>query len=126
LISNEKIDMMGMEITPVDFLAKFVGRIIPNSIDESTPEGGAVMVVVKGKKGGKEITYEFSGTARMKEATATPAALAAVMMARGEIISPGVKAPEDGVPAKKFLNKLMKTGIFGKVWMSIRKEIDEL
>ena len=40
------------------------------------PEGGAVMVEVKGTKNGKAHIYKFSGISRMREATATPAALA--------------------------------------------------
>lgn len=53
------------------------------------PEGGAVIVKVKGKNG-KHICYKFSGTARMKEATATPAAIASIMLAKNEISSLGV------------------------------------
>ncbi|MCD6573111.1 MAG: hypothetical protein J7K95_03340 [Thermoplasmata archaeon] len=62
------------------------------------------MVEVKGTKNGKAHIYKFSGTSRMREATATPAALAAIMMARGEINSPGVKAAKACVPAREFLN----------------------
>ena len=90
------------------------------------PEGGAVMVEVKGTKNGKARIYKFSGISRMREATATPAALAAIMMARGEINSPGVKAAEACVPAREFLNRLIAEGIFGKTWMGEEKEMEEL
>ena len=126
LISNEKMNIKGIEITPIDFLTKFVGKMVAKVKNENIPEGGAVMVAVKGKKNGKEMEYEFSGTAKMKEATATPAALAAIMMAKGEIERKGVIPPEAGIPSKKFLNRLVKTGIFGKTWIGIKKEIEEL
>jgi len=48
------------------------------------------------------------------------------MIAKGEIKSPGVKAPEACVPARKFMNELMKKGIFGDAWVTITEKIEEL
>ena len=50
----------------------------------------------------------------MKEATAIPAAIASIMLARNEISGLGVKAPKACVPAKGFINKLLKENIFYK------------
>ncbi len=127
LLSNEPINVKGHDIAPIDFLASFISSTVKKMAGMADiPEGGAVMVEVKGTKNGKMHTYRFSGTARMKEATATPAALAAIMMAKGEIKSAGVKAPEAAIPARKFLNMLMAEGIFGKTWMAEEKEMEEL
>ena len=54
------------------------------------------------------------------------AAIAAIMMARNEIDFKGVRAPEAAVPPKQFINEMMKTAIFHKVWMGVEKEIEEL
>ncbi|RLF44240.1 MAG: hypothetical protein DRN29_08820 [Thermoplasmata archaeon] len=127
LLSNELLNVKGYTLTPIDFLASYISSTVQKMSNmPDVPEGGAVMVEVKGKKNGKARIYKFSGIARMKEATATPAAIAAIMIAKNEIKSPGVKAPEACVPAKEFLNMLMTEGIFGKTWMAEEKEMEEL
>jgi len=122
-ISDEKLDI---GISPMDFLASFIQKKVKSMMDMPVPEGGAVIVAIKGKKDGKDVAYKFAGIARMREATATPAAIAAIMMARNEIDFKGVRAPEAAVPPKKFINEMMKAAIFHKVWMGVEKEIEEL
>ncbi len=123
-ISDEKLSI---GISPIDFLAAFIqSKVKSMSGMEDVPEGGAVMVAVNGKKDGKDASYAFSGIARMREATATPAAIAAIMMAKGEISFSGVRAPEVSLPHKKFINEMIKSGIFHKIWMEEKKEIEEL
>ncbi|HHO57473.1 MAG TPA: hypothetical protein ENJ70_02855, partial [Thermoplasmatales archaeon] len=70
--------------------------------------------------------YTFSGIARMREATATPAAVGGEMIAEGKIKMPGVNAPEGCVPAKDFLNRLMEEGTFEGVWRSMREKVERL
>ena len=90
------------------------------------PEGGAVMVRVNGEKDGEEMEYIFSGVSRMREATATPVAVGAEMMAKGEIKMHGVNAPEACVPPRDFLNRLIKENIFSRVWMTKTEILKEL
>ncbi len=122
-LSDEKLDI---GISPIDFLASFIQKKVKSMMNMNVPEGGAVVVAIKGKKNGKDMAYTFSGIARMREATATPAAIAAIMMARNEIDFKGVRAPEAAVQPKKFINEMMGTDIFHKVWMGVEKEIEEL
>lgn len=128
LISDEIVNVKGNEITPIDFLASYVGRMVKkmSSLKENIPSGGAVMVEVSGEKNDEPKTYRFAGTSTMREATTAPPALGAEMIAKGEIKSPGVKAPEACVPARKFMNELMKKGIFGDAWVTITEKIEEL
>ena len=127
LLSDKELEIKGIKLSPIDFLATFISSKVEELSNlPNIPEGGAVIVKVKGKRNGKHICYKFSGTARMKEATATPAAIASIMLARNEISSPGVKAPEACVPAKEFINKLLKENIFTSSYMAIEKEIEEL
>jgi len=90
------------------------------------PEGGAVMVKVEGEKNGMPMEYIFSGTARMREATATPAAVGAEMIAEGKIKRAGVNAPEGCVPPQEFINRLLDYGTFGGVWRTIREKVERL
>jgi saccharopine dehydrogenase-like NADP-dependent oxidoreductase len=48
--------------------------------------------------------------------TGFPAAIAAVMLARGEIRGTGVQAPENVVPPEPFFNKLKERGFSFRRW----------
>lgn len=124
-LSENPVSVKGNVITPLDFMASFVGllgeRIISSGLQ--TPEGGAILVEVIGEKDGQPKMYQYSGTARMKEGTATPAAVGAEMIAKGEIKAPGVYAPEGCVPPKKFLSNLIGREGFGDVFITIREKL---
>lgn len=128
LVSDEVLKVKGSEITPIDFLASYVDRMVKkmSSFKQNIPSGGAVMVEVSGEKNGEPKTYRFAGISTMREATASPPALGAEMIAKGEIKSPGVQAPEACIPARKFMNELMKKGIFGNTWITVTEKIKEL
>ncbi len=127
LLSTEPVMVNGKEIAPLDFLAAYVGKMVGGMAQmPDIPEGGAVMVKVRGNKDGMPMEYTFSGIARMREATATPAAVGGEMIADGKIKMPGVNAPEGCVPAKDFLNRLMEEGTFGGVWRSMRERVERL
>ena len=123
LLSNQPITVKGYEITPLDFAASFIGvlskRILSSGL--KTPIGGSVMVKVVGEKNGEPMVYQYAGTARMKEGTATPAAVGAEMLARNEITKHGVYAPEGCVPPQKFLNNLVGREGFGDVYITIQQ-----
>lgn len=122
-LSTEPINLKGNEIAPLDFLASYIPQLIKKMEKEDIPLGGAVMVEVKGEKNFNERVYKFAGTSRMREATATPAALGAIMIAKGDIKSPGVKSPEACIPAKKFINKLLGENLFENVWRTTTEKL---
>ena len=125
LVSDQPISVKGTPVAPVDFLASFIPqlgkRVVTSGLD--IPEGGAVMVRVEGEKNGEPKVYFYEGTAHMKEGTATPAAIGAEMLAKGEIDKPGVFAPEGCVPTKKFLNRINGRDGFGDVYMSVKEKL---
>lgn len=125
LLSDQPIYVKGHEITPLDFTASFIGvlskRILSSGL--KTPIGGSVMVKVVGEKDGEPVMHLYSGTARMREGTATPAAVGAEMLAKNEIDKPGVYAPEGCVPPKKFLNSLIGRRGFGDVFITVQEKL---
>jgi len=127
LLSPEPIMVGNTRISPLDFLASYVGTMVGKMHNlPDIPEGGAVMVRVTGEKEGVPKEYLFSGIARMREATATPAAVGAEMIAKKEMAMPGVHAPEACVPPKEFLNRLLREEFFGDVWMGMTERVREL
>ncbi|HEC76000.1 MAG TPA: NAD-dependent epimerase/dehydratase family protein [Thermoplasmatales archaeon] len=128
LVSNDRVKVGRNEITPLDFLASYVGTLVKKMSESKheIPSGGAVMVEVSGEKNGETKIYRFAGISTMREGTTAPPALGAEMIVKGEIKSPGVKAPEACVPPKKFMNELLKKGIFGDTWITTTEKIKEL
>lgn len=125
LLSEEPVAVKGHRITPLDFLAGYIGSLVKKmgTGGYKIPTGGAVMVEVSGEKDSQPKTYRFAGTARMREGTATPAALGAEMIARGDINSPGVQAPEACIPPRRFINRLLEEKLFGDVWMTVTEKM---
>lgn len=68
-------------------------------------------VDVTGSRGDRLITLSYSAADHMARLTAVPAAVGAAMLARGEIGTPGVFAPEAVLDASRFLNELAAQGI---------------
>ena len=124
LLSDQPILVKGHEITPLDFTASFIGvlgkRILSSGL--KTPIGGSVMVKVVGEKDGEPMMYQYAGTARMKEGTATPAAVGVEMLAKNEITKHGVYALEGCIPPEKFLNNLVGREGFGDVFITIQQK----
>lgn len=76
---------------------------------------GCLKVVMKGKKDGRDETfnfYMFSSEKGMGEGTGIPAAMGAIMMGRGQISEKGVFPPEAGVNPGEFI-KLLPDAIKG-------------
>jgi len=66
------------------FTASFIGVLSKRMLSSGlkTPVGGSVMVKVTGERDGEPVMYQYAGTARMREGTATPAAVGAEMLAK--------------------------------------------
>lgn len=127
LLSERPVNVGGYEIKPLDFMASFISSMEENisTMGYEVPEGGAVMVEVKGEKDSQPKVYTFAGTSHMREGTATPAAIGAKMIADGTIKSHGVQAPEGCVPPKQFINTLLDDNLFGDIWMTVTEKVEE-
>jgi saccharopine dehydrogenase (NAD+, L-lysine-forming) len=128
LITEDFVYVNGNKIKPVDFLAGYLGSLEEKIIETTSniPSGGSVIVKVSGEKNSEPVTFQFSGTSRMREGTATPASIGAEMIAKREIKSPGVQAPEACIPPELFIEKLMREEMFGDTWITVTKKITGL
>ncbi len=92
------------------FWADFFYRVLPR-----LPRGKCTVsgfrVDVWGEKGGKEAHCWYTGVDQMKRITSIPAALGAVMLARGEIEERGVFSPEALIDPDTILSRLEPYGI---------------
>ncbi len=125
LLETIPLHLRDSTLTPLDFTAAYIPTLI-NRVSKqikNVPRGGAVMVRVSGMDDAQPKTYWFSGTSRMREGTATPAAVGALMIAQGDIHSPGVQAPEGCVPPEEFINFLLKPGLIGDTWITVTQKI---
>ncbi|MEF8848103.1 MAG: saccharopine dehydrogenase NADP-binding domain-containing protein [Candidatus Thermoplasmatota archaeon] len=122
------VDVFGNKIKPVDFLASYIGSITKEIQEKHSdvPTGASVMVRVSGEKESEPMMYEFVGTSRMKEATATPAAIGAEMIVEDQIDSPGVQAPEGCVPPELFLGRLLQGEEISNTFFTVRKRLKSL
>ncbi len=126
LLSEKPINVGEYDIKPLDFMASFIPSMGKNISTRGyeVPEGGAVMVEVKGEYNSQPKVYTFAGTSHMREGTATPAAIGARMIAGGTIKSNGVQPPEACVPPKQFINTLLEDKLFGDVWITTTEKVE--
>lgn len=103
---------LGLTRTPgrIDRLARLVHRIEGLFRAGGVPLSG-LRVDVRGRRDGEGWTYSFTTADKMGRLTGIPAAIGAVMLARGEIEPRGVLAPEGCIEPEPFLAELSKRGI---------------
>ena len=120
--SAEPVAVNGTRVSPRAVLLALMQKRAP----KKTPlDVEALRVVVSGRRGGVRKTSalemwadhstrpEFSAVARD---TGFPAAIAAVMVGRGEISGVGVQAPENVVPPAPFFRELKQRGFRFRRW----------
>lgn len=108
------IEVGGAFVAPLEFAISFVLSERARLTREAGMDGpvGCLKVVIRGARQGAGVTYDFSMSSRgqgMGEGTGVPAALGAVLMARGRIAGPGVVPPEAGVRPVEFFGLLSTT-----------------
>jgi len=128
LLSEESINVMGQQIKPLDFTARYIDilrkRVISKSKD--IPSGGSVMVEVSGKEDSEPKTIRYAGTSHMREGTATPAVVGAKMIVEGDIKKLGVYAPEGCIPPEEFIMNFLGNKGFGDVWFTVTQKMEAL
>lgn len=103
---------MGLTSTPgrIDRTSRLIHRL-----ERVLGAGGvalsALRVDVIGSRDGNQVTRTYSAADHMGRLTGIPAAVGALMLARGEITEPGVFAPEAIIDPVPFLDALAERGI---------------
>ncbi len=112
LCSSEAIDVDGMRVKPRRVLGDLLVRNLP------ADEPDVVLVRVEFKGDGKTLTYDIidrqdekTGLSAMMRTTAFPAAIVALMMARGQTTPKGALPQERCVPPELFMTELAKRNI---------------
>src|SRR5690606_26028145 len=105
---EEPITVDGAEVTPLDVSVALLQRQRPDFLAEAgiTGPAGCLAVEVGGHKDGAEHRYVVQLSSRAAGAgagTGIPAAVGALLMARGAVSGPGVVAREQGVDPVGFL-----------------------
>jgi len=108
LTRDEPVDVLGHQISPIDFAVALENTFVP---DECLGEAiSGIRIEIKGVKDGqpKEIVYQDS-TSSLSGATAAPASIGLLMLYDGDIKKKGVFAPEGCIDDfKKFMTELNK------------------
>jgi len=127
LTSHEPVAVNGHKVAPRELLLALLRERAPS---KPAKDVEALRVVVGGRRRGAKRTSamemwaryttrpQFSAVARD---TGFPAAIAAVMVGRGQISGVGVQAPENAVPPEPFFAELKKRGFRFRRW-SLRAE----
>lgn len=120
--SREPIAVNGTHVAPRSMLLALLQK---NATTKTPRDVEALRVVVSGRCGKKRTARamemwadhtmrpQLSAVARD---TGFPAAIAAVMLGRGEIVGTGVQAPENVVPPQPFFSELKKRGFRFRSW----------
>jgi lysine 6-dehydrogenase len=107
-LSKDSIDVKGTKVTPYDLALK-LWETIPNNRDRG-PQSSGLKVIVKGERGGNQVTYTADMAGRMAPGTGLPASIAALMLDAGDVTVKGVVAPEGCIDPEKFLTALLQRG----------------
>ncbi len=115
LTRKDPIKIKGVDVSPRDFLL----RCAPPP-DVNVRDAAGVIVEVSGEKDGnkKRFTYSLAheyheayGVSALAYLTGMPMAIAAQMLANGEIVEKGVLPPETGIPPRPFFDELARRGV---------------
>jgi lysine 6-dehydrogenase len=122
LTSREPVAVNGYKVPPRELLLALLRQKAPS---KPAKDVEALRVVVTGRRNGAKNSLamemwathttrpQFSAVARD---TGFPAAIAAVMLGRGQIRGEGVLAPENVVPPEPFFQELKKRGFTFRQW----------
>jgi len=91
------------------FAPEFFGEIFKEAIEKYQSCAGTFKIEVSGEKGGEEMKYVYDLLAdSVSRGTATPAAMAALMLLEGKVKQKGVLAPEGALDANLFFAETTK------------------
>ena len=117
LLSLDPISVQGQEVVPRDV---FISVVSPHLHYPNGRDLVALSVEVSGTQGGSPRTFrwdmvdyydEETGITAMMRCTGYSLAVTALMQADGRISEPGVRTPDEVVPAEAYLAELALRGI---------------
>jgi lysine 6-dehydrogenase len=120
--SREPVPVNGSRVAPREMLLALLNRKAPKV---SAKDVETIRVVVYGRRNGKRVAAAAESTARytskpafsaVARDTGFPAAIAALMLGRGQISGIGVQAPENVVPPEPFFDELAKRNMPVRHW----------
>jgi saccharopine dehydrogenase-like NADP-dependent oxidoreductase len=89
------------------FAPGYFGEILHDSLDKYKSVAGAFKIDVAGKQAGENVRYIYDVAAdSVTRSTATPAAMATLMLLEGKVTMTGVLAPEGALDASMFYAEL--------------------
>jgi saccharopine dehydrogenase-like NADP-dependent oxidoreductase len=113
----EKIPVNGTQVAPREVLLALLNQKAPK---ETPKDVETIRVVVEGRRKGRAVAAAAESTAKyttrpgfsaVARDTGFPAAIAALMLGRGQYTGVGVQAPENIVPPEPFFAELAKRGM---------------
>ncbi|HSH70115.1 MAG TPA: saccharopine dehydrogenase C-terminal domain-containing protein, partial [Deferrisomatales bacterium] len=107
-LSTEPVEIKGGTVTPFDLTLKLWNEI-PTHRDKG-PLASGMKMIVKGERGGKQVTYTADMVGRTAAGTGLPVSIAALMLFAGDITEKGVVAPEACIDPKKYLAQMLQRG----------------
>lgn len=107
-LSTEPVDVGGVSVRPYDLTLKLWDDI-PAGRDQG-PKASGMKMIIKGQKGGKEVTYTADMVGSTAAGTGLPVSIAALMLDAGDITAKGVVAPEGCIDPTKYLAQMIKRG----------------
>ncbi len=120
--SRDSMPVNGTRVAPRDVLLALLNRKAPKM---SAKDVETIRVVVRGRRGGRRVAAAAESTARytakpafsaVARDTGFPAAIAALMLGRGQFSRVGVQAPENVVPPQPFFEELAKRRMPVRHW----------
>jgi saccharopine dehydrogenase-like NADP-dependent oxidoreductase len=114
MASHEELDVAGVKVRPIDVVNKVAMSQPPARQVGKLDQYEVLRAVVKGTSQGKKVTWVVDCHTRGMPAwgigldidTGSPPAVAAQMLAAGEIAATGAVAPEVAVPCQAFFRRL--------------------
>jgi lysine 6-dehydrogenase len=123
LISNEPLDVKGVEVVPRDV---FIEAVQPKLFRPEGRDFVALRVLASGTRSGAAVTVSFqlvdyfdeeTGISAMMRATGFSLALTGLMQVNGSVTAKGVLTPDEAIPFTPYVDGLAEFGV--------RIEVDE-
>ena len=120
LTSKDDIEVDGVKVKPRSVLLSCVARLPRPSGEVVLDDVDYLLGVVRGAKDGRDVEWRVRASVPAHKGfgagggdvdTGVPPAIVAKMMARGEIAGPGVFAPEQIVPTRRFFEEFARWGV---------------
>lgn len=123
LVSDEALTVDNVSLTARELMSSLVGNASGFWKQVAQYKVSPATVVVRGKEGGKRVTYTYRFAGRGDTGIAILTSMCALMLYRGDIRTKGVLAPEGAADPKNFLDELVKRGAHFMEEKTVEQEV---